>query len=157
MGLTLVLLTIACGVTSKPALVATADDDCGDMVDPADACPLVEGCPNNQQARKAADTDDDGCPGNGGVPFATACNSEPRRFAQIAAALQQAPRLTTLRITSSVTGCADALRSGLERAGIPHERLETFTRPKHSATHCDRWGYFSVGAWDGGRCESPNQ
>ncbi len=147
----LTLIASACGPT-KPALVATADEDCGDMVDPADACPLVEGCPNAPKP-KAVDTDDDGCPGHGGIPFATACNSDAQRFAQIAAALQQVPKLTTLRITSSVTGCADVIRAGLEHAGVPHDRLETFTRPTHSVTHCDRWGYFSIVAWGGGRCE----
>jgi hypothetical protein len=152
MCLVIACVTAACGATSKPALVATADEDCGDMVDPAtDACPLVESCPNGSSG-PPTDTDNDGCPGHGGVPAAAACNSDARRFGAIAAALKQAPKLTTLLITSSVTGCADALRAGLEREGIAHDRLETFTPARHSATHCDRWGYFSVAAWDGGRC-----
>ncbi len=151
MCLAIAFVTVACGATSKPALVATSEEDCGDMVDPADACPLVESCPNIPTG-PATDTDNDGCPGHGGVPAATACNSDERRFTEIAAALKQVPKLTALRITSSVTGCADVLRGGLERAGIAHDRLETFTPARHSATHCDRWGYFSVVAWDGGRC-----
>jgi hypothetical protein len=151
--ITITVLTVACGVTSRPALPTTPEEDCGDMVDPTDACPLLDGCPNSHTS-PSTDTDDDGCPGHGGIPFAAACNSDGGRFMEIAAALRQKPKLTTLRITSSVTGCADGLRSGLERAGIAHDRLETFTRPTHSATPCDRWGYFSVVAWDGGRCQS---
>lgn len=143
---TVTLLAVACGAASKPAVVA---DDCGDMVDPGvDGCPLLEGCPSKQT--QSTDTGNDGCPGHGGVPAATACDSDARRFTEVAASLQQMPKLTTLRITSSVPGCAHAIRDGLVRAGFANDRLETFTPPDHD--HCDRWGYFSIVAWDGARC-----
>jgi hypothetical protein len=125
------------------------------MVDPADVCPLLDGCPHTNGKSTSADADADGCPDPGGVPFAADCQSDERRLANIAAEIQQRPKLTTLRITSGVAGCAETLRAGLERAGIQRERLETLTHPKQASTHCEKWGYFSIAAWDGGRCTSP--
>jgi hypothetical protein len=154
-----VLAAIACGAPSRPApvakpaptgRVAAPAADCGDRIDPNDACPLLDGCARDSH-RDAGTDEDDGCPGAGGIPFASTCHEEDRRFAAFAAEIARRPSLTTLRIVSSVTGCAQRVRDGLERAGVAAARLEAVTRG--APDPCDDWVRFEIAAWDGRRCE----
>jgi hypothetical protein len=149
-----VVTLLACGASTSathPRSILAAPEDCGDMVDPADVCPIHDGCPRVNDGH-SSETDNDGCPGEGGIPFATTCDGDAQRFAHIAVEILLRPKLTTLRIRSSAEGCSEVLRLGLERAGVAHERIETRQSQEHSS-QCQRWGYFSVAAWDGGRCK----
>lgn len=121
------------------------------MPDPADVCPLLDGCLHSSDGGLRASDDNDGCPGSGGVPFATSCDGDERRFASIAREVLQRPKLTKLRVTSGVAGCADLVRRGLERAGVSLDRIEA--RDENRASTCERWAHFSIQTWDSHRCD----
>jgi hypothetical protein len=148
--LALVLAGIACVHHSKPTADAPAGDtDCGDIPDVNDVCPLVDGCPGAKSEGSASE-DTDGCPGASGIPYAINCPGDERRFAAIADEIRRRPKLTMLRIESSVPGCADAVRDGLARAGVPPKTIESTTRDGNA--HCAPWAGFQIAAWDGSRC-----
>jgi hypothetical protein len=138
---------VSCRHATKPPAEPTPAD-CGDRADLTDACPLVDGCRGASQNQ--ADEDEDGCPGAGGVPYATGCRGDEKRFAAIAAEIGRRPKLTKLRIVSRVRGCPDLVREGLERAGVPHTRLEVVEEA--GDPRCDEWARFEIAAWEGRSC-----
>jgi hypothetical protein len=142
----------ACGARARPAVDTRATEtvkaDCGDIVDPNDACPLLDGCPGER--RDGGSEDADGCPGPAGIPAATTCLADESRLAAIAREIQKRPRLTMLRIVSSAPGCADQLRKGIERSGDSRAMLVAETRGDPDP--CTPWARFEIASWDGQAC-----
>src|SRR5512140_378256 len=149
-GGVLVFFCAACAGPTRappPAQVTTPrlDADDGDRIDVNDLCPLQDGCASVHPAESG----EDGCPRPGAIPTAVGCPTDTRRLTQIARDMGARPSLTRLRIASSVPGCAQAVRDGLERAGVTAARLEIRAAPASRET---RWAYFEIAAWDGVTC-----
>jgi hypothetical protein len=146
------IAVLACGASPGPAADAPARSpvaaDCGDMPDPNDVCPLLDGCPGD--ARDPGRRDDDGCPGPGGIPTATDCRADEARVGEIAREIQKRPGLTTLRIVSSVPGCSERLRRAIVRSGVRAATLVAVTRGTEDP--CAPWAHFEIASWEGRAC-----
>jgi len=159
-ALAFTLAALACGAPSRPAANVTphasdlrkpgsVDAECGDIPDPSDACPLLDSCPGS--GSDAGHEGDDGCPGPAGIPSATDCLADESRVAEIARQIRMRPGLTSLRIVSSVPGCSELLRQGIERSGVGTVALVAVTRGVEDP--CARWAQFEVASWEGRACQ----
>jgi hypothetical protein len=159
-ALAFTIAALACRAPSRPAADATphpsdlrkpgsVDANCGDIPDPSDACPLLDGCPGS--GTDAGHEGDDGCPGPGGIPSATDCLADESRISEIARQIRKRPGLTSLRIASSVPGCSELLRRGIERSGVGNVALVAVTRGVQDP--CARWAHFEVASWEGRACQ----
>ena len=159
-ALAFALAALECGAPSRPAADVTphasdlrkpgsVDAECGDIPDPSDACPLLDGCPGS--GTETGHEGDDGCPGPGGIPSATDCVADESRVAEIARQIRMRPGLTSLRIVSSVPGCSELLRRGIERSGVGSGALVAVTRGVEDP--CARWAHFEVASWEGRACQ----
>jgi hypothetical protein len=95
-----------------------------------------------------SDLGTDGCPA---LDFLVtdACvlaSDEHGRVARAAKELVANAHLTSIRIVSRRAECAAAVRSALERAGVPPSRLEIASNDAGAGVSLE------VGAWDGRRC-----
>ena len=94
-------------------------------------------------------SDDDGCP-EPDLHMSDACSLSPDQEAllsRVATELAADAHLTTIRVVSGRTACANAVQMALERHGLPSTRLEVATRGAEPGVSLEG------GAWDGKRCE----
>jgi hypothetical protein len=77
------------------------------------------------------------------------CGADAGRFAAIANEIRRRPKLSALRVVSSVPGCASAVRDGLVRAGATTP-IEPVTA--HGDSRCTQWARFEIAAWDARKC-----
>jgi hypothetical protein len=90
----------------------------------------------------------DGCPAPD-FRMTSACvlaPDEQGRVTHAAAELVANAHLTSIRIVSGQVECAAAVRSALERAGVPASRLEMASNDGGAGVSLE------VGAWDQRRC-----
>jgi hypothetical protein len=125
--------------SSQATAPSVAPDD-GDRADPCDMCVL--------QGDDGSGLGTDGCPAPD-FRMTSACvltSDEQGRVTRAAAELVVNAHLTSIRIVSGRVECAAAVRSALERAGVPTSRLEIATNDAGAGVSLE------VGAWDRRRC-----
>ncbi|HEX8796648.1 MAG TPA: hypothetical protein VF765_37110 [Polyangiaceae bacterium] len=130
------IFVASCAATRPPA-----DPSDGDSADPCDVCVL--------QRSDDLTGDDDGCP-EPDLRMTDACSlssAQEALLARTASELSPNAHLTSVRVVSGVVACASAVRTALERHGLPSVRLEVASRGSEPSVNLE------VGAWDGKRCE----
>jgi hypothetical protein len=144
----------ACGASVRnvpgPAVGrAPPATDCGDIPDPDDTCPLVDGCPNDPRSESAGESAD-GCPAPSGIPALLLCSADEAHLARLAEEMQRRQSLTLLLVEAAVPGCAEAIRDQLTRRGVASGRLTARTAGADDG--CAPWAHFKVAAWAGHAC-----
>jgi hypothetical protein len=147
-SIAVILFAGACGHEARapvapPRPAASAVEDLGDdIADPNDKCPwILEGC--------TPSTDDqDGCPDTSlEIADCRLSASDDSWLGDVAREITAKSDLTTVRVVSGIAACADAVREGLVKRGVPASRLETRTATGRAGDVS-----FEAAAWKGKRC-----